>query len=218
MRKLINSILSLKNGNIRNSVDRRIREFSAFGGPAAGWKSLGKKSDKEIFKELCFCLLTANFNAERAIKIQKEIGNGFLNLTEKRLAQTLRALGYRYPNIRAKYIVAARKTYVRCRTPHIIVYHERSRRDWLVKNIKGLGYKEASHFLRNIGYENFAIIDFHIVDLLVRYNLTYRPKYLTKTRYFEIENLLAKIAEKSKLTLAELDLYLWYMETGKVLK
>jgi len=216
MRKLINSILSLKNGNIRKSVDRRIREFSAFGGPASGWKNLGKKSDNEIFKELCFCLLTANFNAERAIKIQNEIGDGFLNLPEKQLALTLRTLGYRYPNARAKYITQARKPFA-----GYWIYRksgERETRDWFVENIKGLGYKEASHFLRNIGYENFAIIDFHIVDLLVRYNLTYRPKYLTKTRYFEIENLLAKIAEKSKLTLAELDLYLWYMETGKVLK
>ena len=100
---------------------------------------------------------------------------------------------------------------MRCRTPHID-------RDWLVKNIKGLGYKEASHFLRNIGHENFAIIDFHIIDLLVRYNLVLRPKYLTLAKYFEIENLLRKIAKKSDLTLAELDLYLWYMETGKILK
>ncbi|GAJ17855.1 unnamed protein product, partial [marine sediment metagenome] len=29
-------------------------------------------------------------------------------------------------------------------------------REWVVKNFKGLGYKEASHFLRNIGYKNFA--------------------------------------------------------------
>jgi len=198
--KLINSILELKNGNIRNSIDQRIGEF----------KNLGKKSGNEIFKELCFCLLTANFNAARAIKIQSEIGDGFLNLSEKRLAATLRALGYRYPNIRAKYIVEARK-YARGRTPRID-------RDWLVKNIKGLGYKEASHFLRNIGHENFAIIDFHIIDLLVRHNLAERPKTLTRSKYIEIENLLRKIAKKSGLTLAELDLYLWYMETGKVLK
>ena len=84
--------------------------------------------------------------------------------------------------------------------------------------MKGLGYKEASHFLRNIGFDDFAIIDFHIIDILSRYNLIEKPKALTKKRYLKIENLLKEIAKKSNLSLAELDLYLWYMETGKVLK
>jgi len=91
-------------------------------------------------------------------------------------------------------------------------------REWLVKNIKGLGYKESSHFLRNIGFDNFAIIDFHIVDILVKHNLIKRPETLTKKRYLEIENILKEIAKKLELSLAELDLYLWYTETGKILK
>ena len=91
-------------------------------------------------------------------------------------------------------------------------------REWIVKNIKGLGLKESSHFLRNIGFDDYAIIDFHIVDLLVKYNIIQRPKSLTKKKYLEIEETLRKIAEKTNLTLAELDLYLWYMETGKILK
>ena len=94
----------------------------------------------------------------------------------------------------------------------------KSLREWLVKNIKGLGYKEASHFLRNIGFDDYAIIDFHIVDLLVKYNIIQKPKSLTKQKYLEIEEKLRKIAKKTNLTLAELDLYLWYMETGKILK
>ncbi|HOW37251.1 MAG TPA: N-glycosylase, partial [Candidatus Pacearchaeota archaeon] len=77
-----------------------------------------------------------------------------------------------------------------------------------------------SHFLRNIGYKNVAIIDFHIVDLLVRENLIEQPKSksLTPKKYLEIENILRKIAEKTKTSLGELDLYLWYKETGTVLK
>ncbi|MHA2326793.1 MAG: 8-oxoguanine DNA glycosylase, partial [Promethearchaeota archaeon] len=91
-------------------------------------------------------------------------------------------------------------------------------RDWIVKNIKGIGYKEGSHFLRNIGYNNLAIIDFHIIDLLVKSHLIEKPKTLTKKKYLEIEELLKLIGKKLKLNLAELDLYLWYTETGKVLK
>lgn len=91
-------------------------------------------------------------------------------------------------------------------------------REWLVKNIKGFGYKESSHFLRNIGFENIGIIDFHIIDILTRYKIIKKPKILTKRKYLEIEKILEKIAKKLNMTLSELDLYLWYIETGKILK
>ncbi|MFY9457851.1 MAG: N-glycosylase/DNA lyase [Candidatus Spechtbacterales bacterium] len=207
MKKLISKIEILQKMDIGVLINRRIREF----------KKLGKQPSQEIFKELCFCLLTANFNAERAIEIQKKIGEGFLSLPEKRLAATLRALGYRYPNARAKYIAEARR-YKDSIRDYVGRKEEQSRRDWLVKNIKGLGYKEGSHFLRNIGHQNLAIIDFHIIDLLERHGLIARPKTLTKAKYLKIEEVLREISRKSNLTLAELDLYLWYIETGKVLK
>jgi len=140
------------------------------------------------------------------IKCQKEIGNGFRTLPKKKLAAKLKSLGYRFYNRRAEFIVEARKK-------EIVLD-----RDWLVENVKGIGMKEASHFLRNIGFEDYAIIDFHIVDLLVRNGLIERPKSLTKQKYLKIEQLLRKIAEHAGLTLAELDLYLWHMETGTVLK
>lgn len=211
MKKLILEIGTLRKGNVGKLINRRVREF----------RKLGRQQSREIFKELCFCLLTANFNAERGIQIQGRVGEGFLSLPEGKLAATLRTLGYRYPNIRAKYIAEARqykdsiRDYVGSGTSHI---EEQRRRDWVVKNIKGLGYKEGSHFLRNIGYKNLAIIDFHIIDLLVRHGLIARPKTLTKQKYLKIEEVLREIADKSNLTLAELDLYLWYIETKKVLK
>ena len=78
--------------------------------------------------------------------------------------------------------------------------------------------KESSHFLRNIGFFDVAIIDFHIVDLLVKIGLIQKPKSLTKAKYLEIEAILKELSEKVSLTLGELDLFLWYLETGKVLK
>ncbi|MCS7106383.1 MAG: N-glycosylase, partial [Candidatus Aenigmarchaeota archaeon] len=122
-----------------------------------------------------------------------------------------------FPKTRANYIVEVRK--FKDELKNIFgKLSEEELREWLVKNVKGLGYKEASHFLRNIGYKNFAIIDFHILDLLERFGLIKKPKSLSRKKYLEIENLLKKIAEKAKLSLAELDLYLWYLETKKVLK
>lgn len=80
--------------------------------------------------------------------------------------------------------------------------------------------KEASHFLRNIGFKNYAVIDFHIVDVLVKNDLIEKPKSksLTSKKYLEIEEVLRKLAKETKTNLGELDLYLWYHETGKILK
>lgn len=190
MRNLLKELNSLKKSSIKQVVDSRLKEFN----------------QDHLFSELCFCLLTANFTAERGIKIQKEIGKGFEIYSENKLSKELKRLGHRFPNVRAKYIVEARK--------HDLILE----REWLVKNVKGFGYKEASHFLRNVGFKDYSIIDFHIVDLLVKNNLIERPKTLTKNKYLEIENILKVIAKKVDMNLAELDLYLWYKETGKVLK
>jgi len=193
---LLNKIKELKDGNIGELISKRVKEF----------KELGLKDERELFKEVCFCILTANFNAERGIEIQNKINDGFFTLSEEKLALRLRELGYRFPNVRASYIVEARK--------HKLELD----RDWVVKNIKGLGMKEASHFLRNVGFEDYAIIDFHIVDILVDNKLIERPKNLNAKKYIEIENVLKELGKKVELNMAELDIYLWYLETGKVLK
>ena len=90
-------------------------------------------------------------------------------------------------------------------------------RDWLVANVKGMGMKEASHFLRNCGNFDFAIVDFHIVDLLKREGII-SDAVLNERRYLEIEEVLRELASELGMSLGELDLYLWYMETGKILK
>ena len=207
-KRLLEVIEKLKNTDARNRIEARMRDF----------REIGADSNEAIFKELCFCILTANFNAQRSIKIQNELGEGFLTLSESRLSKRLGGLGHRFPNVRAKYIVEARKHIEKL--PEVIgsFDNDNDRREWLAEHVKGIGYKEASHFLRNIGYTNLAIIDFHIIDLLARFELIHKPKCLTKRRYLKIEELLRKIAIETDLNLAELDLYLWYMETGKILK
>jgi len=207
MKKLLEDIEQLKKSQIKNIIDNRIKEF----------KQNRKKSNKEMFKELCFCILTANFNAKRSIEIQNKIDDGFLNLSESELSKKLSEYGHRFPNTRAHYIVEARK-YKDSLKDIINSENKDQLREWLVKNIKGFGYKESSHFLRNIGFENIGIIDFHIIDILTRYKIIKKPKILTKRKYLEIEKILEKIAKKLNMTLSELDLYLWYIETGKILK
>ncbi len=204
---LIDEINKLKKSEIRKVIDGRVKEFM----------SIGRSGIERIFSELCFCILTANYSASGGIKIQKAVGSGFLTMNANELEEKLRQHGHRFPRTRALYIVEARKKISELEASLKSLDGEELR-DWIANNIKGIGMKEASHFLRNIGRLDYAIIDFHIIDLLVREKIIKRPKTLTKKRYVEIESELRKIANKTGLRLGELDLYLWYMETGKVLK
>lgn len=208
MKELIESIENLKNSEIKKVIDTRIHEF----------EKIRAQTINEIFKELCFCIMTANCGAEKCIEVHEGIANGFINLSKEKLTAKFKVLGYRFPNIRSEYIVKARGH--KDNLEKMIKTNDdmNGLRDWIVKNIKGIGYKEASHFLRNIGYKNYAIIDFHIVDLVVKNNLIDKPKTMTKRKYLEIEELLKSIGNKLNLNMAELDLYLWYLETGKILK
>jgi len=193
---------------VRRIVKARIKEF----------ESLRSSSREDLFKELCFCILAANFSAEKSLRIINEIGGDLLKLSEEELAETLRRLGHRFPSSRARYIIQARKSLDELVKILETIDDEFMVREWLVRNVKGVGYKEASHFLRNIGFKNLSIIDFHIIDLLARYGLIERPRSLTRRRYLEIEGLLRRISDGLGISLAELDLYLWYMETGRILK
>ncbi|PNX53349.1 MAG: hypothetical protein BV458_04995 [Thermoplasmata archaeon M9B2D] len=207
MNELVRTIQQLQQSNIQKTIQKRIKEF----------KSIDTTSAEALFKELSFCILTANFNSERTISLHTKLHPCFCTDTKETLAKKLRAQGYRFPNTRAAYITESvvHKNHL----PRIIQELEHDeRRAWLADTITGLGYKESSHFLRNIGFDDYAIIDFHILDILERYHLIKKPKTLTAKKYREIEEILQQIAIQTNLTLAELDLYLWYLETGKILK
>ncbi|MFZ5365370.1 MAG: N-glycosylase/DNA lyase [Patescibacteria group bacterium] len=207
MQNLTNKIQELKKSPVKNQIDRRISEF----------KKAGRGSDDEVFKELCFCLLTANSTARQCLRVHSLVGDGFLNLPENKLQKVLKQCGARFHTKRAHYIALAQKHKNELKEL-MKKLNEFELRNWLVENIKGLGWKEASHFLRNIGYDDLAIIDFHIIDILEKEGLIERPKSLNKKNYLEIENILRQIGQKAGLNLAELDLYLWYLETNTVLK
>ncbi|MFH0737338.1 MAG: N-glycosylase/DNA lyase [Candidatus Micrarchaeota archaeon] len=210
MEKLSRDILRLKDSPIAEKIRSRMADF----------REKGRSGEDAVFKELCFCLLTANYSAEGGIRVQEAIGNGFLGMDEASLARELKSLGYRFPNARARYIIEARKKKPELEAALASKTDPPKIRDWLADNILGLGFKEASHFLRNIGYDGFAIIDFHIIDLLSREGVIEKPKSksLAKKRYLQIERALSGIASKAGISQGELDLYLWYMETGKILK
>jgi len=215
MERLADEVNRLKSSKTGKVIRKRIKEFI----------DLHDQDDACWFSELCFCLLTANCSAEMGIKIQRHIGQEFSELPRQVLIKKLKEFGYRFPNRRAEYIVEARK--YRNIKKAILQFIEKDRqerrvenlRNWLVKNIKGFGYKAVSHYLRNVGYLNVAILDRHILRILHEYGLIDNmPRTLTKRKYLEIESIVNSLAERADLPIGELDLYLWYMKTGKILK
>ncbi|AGK60325.1 Thermostable 8-oxoguanine DNA glycosylase [Archaeoglobus sulfaticallidus PM70-1] len=210
MRSLIEKVRAVK-PIIHREVNRRINEFLSF----------RHKGNEFWFSELCFCILTANSSAELGIRIQKELGfDGFYYMDKEKLSERLKDLGHRFYNKRAEYIVLARRFRNIKDIIQDIVHSsgEFEAREWLVRNVKGLGYKEASHFMRNVGYLNFAILDRHILKLLSSEGIIEKPKTLSRRKYLEIEKVFVEIAEKLSMSPGELDLNLWYLSTGKVLK
>ncbi len=209
MTNLVGKVNKLRTGEVGRLVAQRMREF----------RELGRKGNVEWFAELSFCILTANSTARLGIKIQRELSEGgFLYLSEAELSRKLRELGHRFPNARARFIVDARGFH---NIKDIVSKFKDARqaREWLVKNIKGIGWKEASHFLRNVGFDNVAILDRHVLSVMREHMLiNVAPRTLTRRRYLEIEKKLEEVARNIGLPLGELDLYLWYMRAGEVLK
>ncbi len=182
-------------------VEERFRQF----------KELGESgTDEELYSELCFCILTANWSAKGGMKAQQLIGVvGFVNTSEEDLAEILTQLHHRYPKARASYIVKNR--WLVHRLKPLLSLPPTEAREWLVKNALGIGYKEASHFLRNVGVEDLAILDRHVLSLMRDYGLIDSvPKSLTKQRYLSLEALLEEEARCFGETPGKFDLYLWY--------
>ncbi|SNZ03706.1 N-glycosylase/DNA lyase [Persephonella hydrogeniphila] len=172
----------------------------------------------DILSEASFCILTANSSAVMGIKIQKEVGiEGFKKYPFEKLFEVIRKKGHRFAAQRAERIIKLRD-----KEDFLIEISReddgKKAREKLVKEIYGYGYKEASHFLRNIGFDDVAIIDRHISRFLFEKGLVKPRKTITKKVYLECEEALEKISADLGLTQAELDLYIFYIKTGKVLK
>lgn len=196
---------------VRSTVEGRVDEFLEVNG----------KDSHAWFEELVYCLLTAYSSARLGqLCVDALCDRGaLLEGPLEEVVETLRFQGHRFYNKRAEYIVEARRLAPTLKATIQGFGEIGEARAWLVENIKGLGWKEASHFLRNVGYFDVAIIDRHILANLREHGLIPDDKKgLTKRRYIEYEKILQKMADDLNMSLGEMDLYLWYRKTGEVLK
>jgi N-glycosylase/DNA lyase len=188
------------------------------------FKQMGQESDEKIFVELCFCLCTPQSKAKICdIAIRSLYSNGTLiSGTWEEIQQGL--IGVRFAPTKAKRIVAARDLFSNNGQFVIKQYLDTSNifelRNWLAITVKGLGYKESSHFLRNIGLgKKLAILDRHILKNLDKFGIIKEiPPTISKKKYLEIEQMMQEFCQLTGIALDELDLLFWSMETGEVFK
>ncbi|OPY55684.1 MAG: N-glycosylase/DNA lyase [Methanosaeta sp. PtaU1.Bin055] len=182
-------------------------------------------SDRDLFAELAFCILTPQSRARicwPAIERLRGCDLLFAGCPEEILDELLNV---RFRERKASYIVAARNQFTRdgCLKIKSVLggfSDPRAAREWLVDNVKGLGYKEAGHFLRNIGLgEELAILDRHILkNLFLLGVIDEIPTTLTKKKYLEIERRMIELSQKTGIPMGHLDLLLWSKETGEIFK
>ncbi len=200
----------------KKEIIKRLNEFREF------WLS---GSDEDIFSELAFCLFTPQSKAKSCNEAVKELYNNRLLFKGKAedIAKQINVVRFR--NNKARYVVEAIDKFTingRLKIKDVInrFKDEEELRNWLWKNIKGLGLKEASHFLRNIGKGGrIAILDRHILRNLQRLKVINKiPKTITANVYLQIENKMKSFSKKVRIPLDHLDLLFWGRETGEIFK
>jgi N-glycosylase/DNA lyase len=204
-------------GEKRAAIRARMAEFAAI---------KRSRDDARLFEELCYCIFTAGASARMGLNSIERVRRHLLSGGHRRL-ENLLVGAHRYPRARSGYIVHTRnylKTECSLRLSEKLDSFGRdaeARRDFFARNrgIKGIGYKEASHYLRNIGYLGYAILDKHILNTLHEVGLIDSPKPpTTKKKYLAVEQQMRNFAAELRINFDELDLLLWSNKTGEILK
>ncbi|MGY0394752.1 N-glycosylase/DNA lyase [Fusobacterium sp.] len=202
---------------IKEDIEKRLKEFKSV------WDN---GNNRDIHVEMSFCILTPQskaVNAWQAITTLRD--NGLLfNGSAEEIVEYLNIV--RFKNNKSKYLVELREKMTNSNGEIITKdffssFEEISKaREWIVKNIKGMAYKEASHFLRNVGFgKEIAILDRHILKNLVRLEVIDEvPKSITPKLYLEIERKMKDYCKFVNISMDSLDLLLWYLEAGEIFK
>ena len=202
----------------RKQIRSRLREFRGV------WKTA---SDARLWEEMVFCIFTAGASAKMGLRSVEALRPLLQSGAQHEMAQALIAAGaHRFPNARPAYVIVTRDYLresfsMRLRERLVSFRDPIERRDWLANEprVKGLGYKEASHFLRNVGFKGYAILDKHIVRCLYELGVIDSPNPpTTRGRYLKTESEMRRFATESRINFDELDLLLWSIKTGEILK
>jgi N-glycosylase/DNA lyase len=190
------------------AIQTRLREFS-------------NVRAENYVDELIYCLMTPQSSAVNAAKAIRALSALGPSPRPKDIARALKSREFyiRFHNTKARRIHEAMRRRMEITAVLTNGRSSEELRTWLVDNVNGLGWKEASHFLRNIGHRGLAILDRHILKNLRRHRvIRVVPTSLTAQRYLMIEEKYRSFAGQVRIGMDELDLLFWSRETGEILK
>lgn len=188
--------------NKKGEILKRLKEF---------------EENKDYFYELCFCILTPQSSAKKAWSCILKLKE--MDFQNKSINPEKYINGVRFHVNKSKYLLELKKNYQNILKEIRKSQYPKQLREFLVKNVKGLGYKEASHFLRNIGHKEVSILDRHILKNLKKQNVIKEiPKSMTPKKYCEIEDKFINFSKKVNIPIDHLDLLFWSQETGEIFK
>ena len=202
----------------RKEIRARLREFRRV------WQTA---SDSRLWEEMVYCIFTAGASAKMGLRSVDALRPLLKTGAHSEMTKALVAAGaHRFPNARPGYVIVTRDYLeesfsMQLRRRLDSFRDPMERRDWLAgePRIKGLGYKESSHFLRNIGFKGYGILDKHIVRCLCELKVIDSPKPPTsRGGYLETEDRMRRFAADTGIDFDELDLLLWSTRTGEILK
>jgi N-glycosylase/DNA lyase len=194
--------------------------------------------ERDLFYELVACILGSRVRFEHAQFFTDQLHrHGLLNI--KRLNNDLKTLElnisdvlsrplylntdisskkqkYRYPNLKANHIrktiesiygegLSLKKVLHNCKDPYEARYH-------LANYATGIGPKQASLFLRNIGYaDDLAILDSHVLRYMSILQLISPTQNQVSNfkGYEKIEKTLQDYNDSLRTKLAHLDTSIW---------
>lgn len=219
----------------KDRIAARLAEFDRFYKGPYSWffengkmelRQVDKTDDGRLFEELCFCIFTANTSAEMGLRAVDSVRDLLAEGTAEEMTKKLGGI-YRFSNLRPQYIIHTRE-YLKNEFNfklkdkiESLKHSPMQLREFFANNdgIKGLSYKEASHFLRNIGFKGYAILDKHILNSLMEFNAADNVKIpLPQKLYPEIEQRLRLFSNEIGIPMDELDLLLWSRKNGKIMK
>jgi len=191
------------------AIRSRLQDFSRV--PPSGY-----------FYELVYCLMTPQSSAEHAEKTVFALRQQHFAESDFNPEDILRTREHyiRFHRTKAKHLIKAKEEFpslLKALTNGLTAVDARN---WLIANVKGLGFKEATHFLRNIGMnDGLAILDRHILRNLKRFGVIRSvPATMSRKKYLSIEKKFASFAQSVNIPVDELDLLFWSMETGEIRK
>jgi N-glycosylase/DNA lyase len=188
--------LDISNEN-RFAISNILRNFSE------------EKSPEDIFYNMCFCLCApqTTYKSNRKVideLIKRNFYNVCIDLSE--LRQIIKPVRFLR---KAEYLLHAKDIFDDILEIISSCDDNFLKREKIVKKVKGFGYKAASHFLRNCGAIDLAIIDTHIIKFMGWKKF---PK--NKNQYLKLEKEFILTANKNNLTVAGLDAYIWKVRSG----